>query len=145
MATADGNGLIEGLRPFIPPGAYQMRLIDWKTVMYNGRQPKVVLQLAVCSNGYMGTPLERWYNATRLIGKVGRHGGFAAPGSGDLLFEYVDITGNSPRRSDRINLSHLGDRLLLGHVETVVKNQRQRVRPIDLRYSVVRRLEKATV
>ena len=54
-----GEGFIEGMRALIPPGAYQVRLIEWHTVNYNGRQPKVVLMLSVCSNGHMGTPLER--------------------------------------------------------------------------------------
>ena len=142
--SVDGDGVIEGLRPLVPKGTYQLRLIEWETLMYNGRQPKVVLKLAVCSNGFMGVPLERWYNAKRLIGRVGRHGGFSAAGNGDLVYEFVDITGISPRRTDRINLSHLGDRLLLGHVDTVVVNYKQQSLPGELRYSIVRRLEKAT-
>ena len=140
-----GEGSIEGMRPLLPPGVYQVRLVDWQTLKYNGRQPKVVLKLAVCSNGFMGILLERWYNAKTLKGRVGRHGGFGAGWSGDLLREYVGITGISPRRCDRIYLSHLDGLLLLALVETVTVDFRQRPIPPELHYSVVRRLEKANV
>jgi hypothetical protein len=138
----DGEGIIDGVRPLIPPGKYQMRYSEHQTVKLFGRQAKVVVRLKVCTNGYVGVELERWYNAKRLIGKPARYGRFHVGQSCDLVREYAGIL-DLPRRFDRIPLSKLKDELLVGDVDTVTTDRNQRPLPQSLHYSVVRWLGRA--
>jgi len=134
-----------GLRPLIPPGTYELRAVRWATRMLFNRQPKVVLTLKVCTFGeFFGTELERWYNVRSLKGPPRRSGLFSAGRSGDLLREYVEITGMPIRRRDRIAFSHYRGLLLEGEVETVKCDRLQRPLHPELRYSVVRSLSAAS-
>lgn len=137
-ATVDG-----GLPPLIPEGPYHVRLLDWATVNLFGRRPKLVLYLSVCDQGeYFETRLERWYNVKALVGPPRRRGRFKLGRSSDFVREYAGLC-DRPFRPDRIALSWLQDKLLLGQVLTVKTDYRQRPLAPCLYYSTVKALSRA--
>jgi len=118
-----------------------MKLLDWQTMKYLARAPKVVLRLAVCEPGpYFELVIERWYNARSLVGKPRRRGQFVAGWSSDLYREYAAIVGK-PSRCDRLAISSLSDKLLIGTVDTVKCDRTQQPLHHSLHYSVVRQLK----
>lgn len=141
---AEGEGIVDEMQPLIPPGTYLMRYVDHRTVLMFGRQPKVVVRLDICTNGFVGTRVERWYNAKALIGKPARYGRFHAGRSSNLVREYAGIF-DLPRRFDRIALTKLEGLLLSGVVDTVTTDHQQRPLPKSVHYSVVKTIGRASI
>lgn len=140
---AEGEGVVDDMQPLIPPGTYLMRYVEHQTIrMFSGRQAKVVVRLEVCTNGFVGTKLERWYNVKELIGKPARFGRFRPGRSSDLVREFAGIF-DLPPRFDRIPLTKLKGVLLAGDVDTVTMDRNQRALPKSVCYSVVRRIARA--
>lgn len=129
--------------PLIPSGLYTLRMLEWRTVKYLGRVPKLVLRLSICDPGpHFEEILERWYNVKSLLGPPRQSGLFVPGWSSDLYRDYLLIAGRPPRR-DRLSLSKLKTVLLLGEVQTVTTDRIQRqLHPVQ-QYSVVRRLSRA--
>lgn len=138
VVAASAGEVDGGLPALVPPGEYRLRFETWSTVMLFGRQPKVVLKFRICDLGpHFELGLTRWYNATKLKGKVGRHGRFSVGWSSDLIRDYAKLVC-MPNRVDRINLDALRKLLIVGRVETVVKDRSQGALPESCQYSVVR-------
>ncbi len=139
--TSGGDCVIDGdFPPLLKPGSYHLRFNEWATVRYLGRQDKVVLWFTVLDYGpQFGSRLSRWYNAKRLVGPPRLRGRFVLGRSSELLRDYALLTDKAFRR-DRIALSHLEPLLLVGEVDTVQGDHRQRRIPKALQYSVIRTL-----
>lgn len=139
--VASAAGDVDGGMPaLVPPGDYRLKFETWSTVMLFGRQPKVVLRFRICDFGpHFELGLARWYNVTKLRGKVGRQGRFSVGWSSDLLRDFAKLV-SMPHRVDRINLDALSGLLIVGRVETVVKDRSQGVLPSACHYSVVREI-----
>ena len=140
-ATSRADCTIDGgIGPLLPPGQYQLRFDQWATVVYLGRQHKVVLWFTVLDYGpCFGTVLARWYNVKRLVGPPRRPGRFVAGRSSELLRDYARLLDKS-FRDDRIALSNFEPLLLVGGVDTVRQDHRQREIPKALHYSTIRSL-----
>lgn len=138
------NAVIDGyLPPLLPIGDYQMVYQGHETGMLFGRKPKLMVHLKIVEPGEaFESTVTRYYNITRVIGRLGRHGRFKVAPHGDFLFEYVQLFGTAVRRLDRIPMSAFENKILLGRVATVLSNRNQRQLPEPLRYSVVRELLK---
>jgi hypothetical protein len=138
---ANEGGSIDGQQPaLIPPGEYRVRFVDWSTGILFGRVPKVTIWFSVTDFGeYFESRLPRHYNATKLVGKQGRHGQFKVGRHSDLLLEFATLAG-FPNRTDRIALTQLQNMVIVALVETVTKNHRQQALPLGLHYSVIRKL-----
>lgn len=141
---AEGEGIVDDMQPLIPPGKYLMRYVEHQTLVMFARQPKVVIRLEICSNGFMGTRVERWYNVKALIGKPARYGRFHASRSCDLVREFAGIV-DLPRRFDRIPLTKLEGVLLVGEIDTVTTDRKQRPLPKSVHYSVVKTIGRASI
>jgi hypothetical protein len=141
FARINEGGEIEGgAPPLVPEGNYSLRFDTWSTCLMWGRQPKVVLSFTVTDYGpHFGTRLQRWYNVTRVIGKPGPKGRFKAGFSSDLLRELAACC-RPASRPDRVALTAYADRLVIGQVETVKRDSRQRAIPEVLWRSVIRSL-----
>ena len=127
----------------LPPGKYHLRFIDWFTVLYMRKQPKVELRFVVVEHGeHCGKRLSRWCNVKELIGKPRRRGRFKVGRSSDLLRDYARLVGGR-FRLDRMALSTLEPLTLVGQVETVERDRQQRDIPASVRYSTIRSLELA--
>ena len=141
----------ESMPALIPEGQYRLKLEHWRTCNKWGRQAKVDVVLSVIDGRYAGTRLTRHYNALRIIGKPMRSGKFAASFHGDLMREFVTVTGKRPPRLDRIPLSEMGRHILIGEVRTVKtyrraeRGQAPADRPDLLQYSIVAQILKREV
>lgn len=136
----DGEGVIEGLRPHIPPGIYQLAFISHHTMIFC-RGPKVVLRFRVIEQGpHFGVELERFYNVRQLLGKSGKNGRFKVGSSSDLVLEFCRVAYDRITRLDRLPLSAMKNFIIKGVVHTVVKNRNQKTLPDVLQYSVVKEL-----
>ena len=134
-----GDGEIERIPSFIPPGRYQLALVNWWTGVMFGRQQKLALNFVVADFGdHYLKPLSRWYNA-RLKGPGGTNGKFSVGWNSDLLKEYSQIL-DLPTRVDRIALSRYKNLVLVGEVATVTHDRSQAQRHSALQYSVIRKL-----
>ena len=135
-----GDGVVEGLRPHIPPGEYQLAFMRHHTTMFCGA-PKVVLRFRVTTMGpYFGIELERFYNARRLLGKVGKNGRFKVGSSSDLVLEFCRVAQDRITRLDRLPLSVMKNYIIKGVVHSVAKNRNQKELPEIMQYSVIREL-----
>ena len=122
----------------IPEGDYSLKFIGWRTWMYFGRQPKVVLDFAVVDMGpYFEVPLQRYYNAQRLIGRKGKNGGFKVGRSSDFLREFALVSNRPVRRLDRIPMTEYENSIIIGRVSTVKKSRNQKEIPELVQYSVI--------
>lgn len=107
--------------------------------MMFGRQGKLALHFAIVDMGdYFGVPLERWYNC-RIKGTTGRNGRFSVGWASDLVREYAALVG-MPARNDRIALMRYEPLVLTAEVETVETTRAQEKLPVELHYSVIRKL-----
>lgn len=132
--------VVEGLRPLIPPGVYQLAYIDHYTTLFR-KAVKVVMRFRVVDQGeYFGVVLERFYNAKRLIGKAGKNGRFKIGPSSDLLREFCSVAAGRVTRLDRLPLSAMKNWIIKGEVHTVEQSWRQEEIPQCARYSVIRKL-----
>ena len=120
----------------IPPGSYQLRYVGYQTrsIYMTG---KLYAYFKVLDFGpYFDTVLVRHYSCN-LKGRPKKNGKFEAGWRSKLMQEYVAIIGKRPDRKDRITMSRLRDRVILGTVATVEKASDQTPIPADLQYSVI--------
>jgi hypothetical protein len=133
------SGEIKHVPALVPEGIYRLRFLGWSTHILFQRAHKVALHFAVMDMGdHFGVRVLRWYNAT-VKAPIGQSGRFKVGWSSDLLREYARICG-MPTRADRIALSRYEPLLLLGKIETVDSTSQQEKLPLELQYSVVRKL-----
>lgn len=134
-------GIIEGVRPLIPPGDYQLAFVGHHTMIFC-RAPKVALRFRVIDQGpHFGTELERFYNVRRLVGKQGKNGKFKIGASSDLLLEFCRCAPDRVARLDRLPITALKQHIVIGEVHTVDRNRNQVELPEPLRYSVIKALK----
>jgi len=125
--------------PLIPPGEYELALVQWETLtLPQFRQsPKLKLIFRVLDMGpHFGVHLERWYNVARHIGKRGRSGGFKVGARSDAYREFCSLI-TAPMRPDRVPLGNLKREIVIGRVRTVTKDRKQRDIPEAAQYSVI--------
>jgi hypothetical protein len=133
------DGEIKQIPALVPEGIYRLRFLGWSTHILFQRAHKVALHFAVMDMGeHFGKRVLRWYNAT-VKAPIGQNGRFKVGWSSDLLREYATLVG-MPSRADRIALTRYEPLLLLGKIETVDSTSRQEKLPLELQYSVVRKL-----
>lgn len=129
---------------WVPDGDYSLRFTGWRTGLYFGKQPKVVLSFKITEFGeYFEWPLERFYNAKRLIGKPGKNGNFQVGRCSDLVRDFARVCPAPIKRLDRIPMSLLHDIAIIGEVETVTKGHDQKEIPQSVQYSKIARLVSA--
>jgi len=127
--------------PCIPSGKYRLAFDYFETAkMFN--HDKLVLSFKVIDFGdAFETPLKRFYNVDHLKGKPQKNGNFKATKGGDFMIEYLTVFPNYvPSRLDRINMEVFKDKVIIGKVKTVTKNNRQRQLPEPMQYSVIEQL-----
>lgn len=128
---------VEDFRPLIRPGIYEMALITYRTASYH-RSPKLVLKFRIVSYGeFFETEVERFYNVKSIKGKPGGKGFFKVGARGDFIREYCLISQASINRLDRIAMTPLFNVVVIGKIETVKLDSKQRSIPEQLRYSKV--------
>ena len=133
---------LEGERPvLLPPGNYDVEFVGFATSMLFTKAYKLRLQFKVVTMGeHFGTHISRFYNVTRLIGRVGQNGRFKVGFHGDFLREFSKLFG-TPVRLDRIPMTSFERKILLARVRTVEKaGTPPRWIPEGLRYSVISEL-----
>lgn len=122
----------------IPPGTYELEYTRYYAGIIHGA-PKVVLWFRVVTMGeYLHTPLARYYH----VKTIGKKGSFKAGWHSDLVREYARVLGQMPKRKDRIPLTRYEGLYVLGSIETVLKDRKQRDLPEVAHYSVIRELLK---
>jgi len=132
--------VVEGIRPLVPDGAYQLAYIDHRTMLFR-KAAKVVIRFRVVDQGpYFGMVLERFYNADRLIGKVGKNGRFKIGPSTDLYREFCSVAAGRVTRLDRLPLTAMKNWIIRAEVHTVGQSWRQEEIPEGAKYSVIRKL-----
>lgn len=142
LVVSNDGELVGDLPALLPPGKYQLALDHWKTSRLFGRAPKLALWFRVVQNGPQFEELvPRYYNVVSLKGKAGRGGRFQAAHGGDLARDYARLLA-LPARFDRFNLQALKSQIVIGHVDTVTADAKQRALAAASHYSVVRRLER---
>jgi len=127
----------------IDPGRYRLKFEFCETRMIFGHA-KIALRFTIADFGqFFGTPMTRWYNARRLIGRASRNGNFALSGKrSDLFIEHCELFDMRIPRLDRVPMSAFNNTYILAEVETVTKRHDQRSLPEQAQYSIVRRLLK---
>ena len=147
MRTTKSKGMTtEELSPLVKPGDYQLFYIGRYTAYLHGQSPKLALKFRIQDPGkFYGVELERWYNCKRLLGKPGNNGGFVPPRHGDFLLEYTTLFPLALTRDcrlDRISFTPFKNSIVIGKVNTVTRNSKQRELPETLQYSTIRELLK---
>ncbi len=123
----------------MPNGEYEIRYIDYETACFFGN-PKVILRCAIIEpEEFAGTPVERFYNVTRLTGPPCKYGNYVAPIRGDLFREFR-MAVKEPERRDRISFRSLKGKRLIAELETVKKDHHHNPLPEDAQYSRIARL-----
>ena len=133
-------GEVEGIRPHIPPGIYQLAYLGHYTMFFI-KAPKVVLRFRVIDQGScFGIELERFYNVKRLVGKKGKNGRFKVGSSSDLVLEFCRVSTGRITRLDRLPLGTMKSVIIRGIVGTVETNRNQKTLPELMKYSKVKEL-----
>ena len=125
----------------IPEGRYLVKCHGWITGMFFGKQPKVVLECSIADLGqFFEVPIQRHYNAQRLIGRPGKNGRCAIGRSSDCLREFALVAERRPERLDRVPLSDFQKHILHVEVATVEQGRDGRPVPEMVQYSVIKRI-----
>lgn len=136
---ARAEGEIDYIPALVPPGIYSLKFTHWWTGIMFGRSQKLALCFKTVDFGEnFDTEVRRWYNV-KVRGRTGRNGQFSAGWGSDLLREYVAIIGTR-KRNDRIALNAYSGLIVRAEVGTVNSTRTQEKLPIDLQYSVIRKL-----
>lgn len=122
--------------PFVPPGEYQLAFRGHRTSNVFGAH-KVAFYFRIVTPGPgFGAELARWYR----IRKVLTDKRFVFGWHGELVREFAILFGARPSHADRFPISRFKDVLVVGRVETVTADHRQRPLPQPMAYSVIREL-----
>jgi hypothetical protein len=114
----------------IPAGEYAVAYIGHHlTFMFN--TGKVFIRFRIVAGEYAGRELYRAFNVKM---KNKRH--FTVAQSSALYREFCTLSGRRERR-DRIDLCRLRNTVIRANVRVVTHDQKQRVLPLFLQYSVV--------
>lgn len=135
--------LIDGdLPPLIKPGEYEVVLVQYRTGMFFGRAPKLVLSFQIIQPGEgFEAVLDRYYNVQRIIGKPGRNGAFKVGKRSDFLRDLCTVFPSvNVRRLDRIPMSCFDGVIIKARVDTVTHDTKQAFIPKPLQYSKVSKL-----
>lgn len=132
----DGGGVISGICALVPDGEYEVRYVDYETARFFGN-PKVILHCAiVVPEAYAGTPVDRFYNVSKLIGPPKVFGNFDAPMRGDLVREFRRVV----KEPDRISFVPLRNKRLIVEIETVTTDYEHNMLSREDQYSRIKRL-----
>lgn len=130
--------------PLIPEGEYRVAFDYFKTALYFGSSPKLVLCFHVVDMGsFFETPLARWYPVAQVGRKPSRGGLFKIKGQTSIfLIEYLRCLPGigRPRRLDRIPMSEWPKHTYLARVKNVTRNSKQVELPPELQYSKIESL-----
>jgi hypothetical protein len=130
--------------PLIPEGHYEMRLVSQEVRMIF-QQPRLVLKLRICEMGpHFGKILFRYYNVERFTKSAkGKVAVMKHKPRGDFMIEYCTLLPGTGRlRLDKVPMTPLYDKVIIGEVVTVKKNNQHKPLPEALQYSKVGRLVK---
>ena len=120
----------------VPDGEYELSYQHYKTWLYQGRYPKVVVAFRIFDLGeHNDKPVMAYYNA-KIKGKPRKNGQFTAGWRSRLMWDYAQCFGK-PARKDRITMSRFKHHLVKAQVRTVTHNSGQKKYPSGLEYSVV--------
>jgi hypothetical protein len=122
----------------IPPGDYELEYVNFYTGIIHGGSKLAIRFRVVTMGAYFHVGLARYYH----VQKVGKKGYFKAGWHSDLVREYTRIIGVRPQRRDRIPLTRYKGLYIIGRVQTVVRDRKQRELPEPSHYSVVSELVK---
>lgn len=133
--VTDAGSIVGPLYVEIPVGVYGVSMTYWETARAFG-VPKVAITFYVISpEAYASTPLVKWYRV-KAIDEHGKRGGRFQVGPLQLLVaDHVRLLGPLTRAGVSLDAWRTLD--LRAHVETVES-------ATGLRYSVIRRLERAS-
>lgn len=139
----DMDCLINGELPeLIKPGEYEMTLCDYRTDLFFGKAPKLVMSFKILDLGEaFEMILPKYYNILEIMGKSGGKGAFKVGKRSDFLrdfsrlFPHVNIRG-----LDRFPISYFQGVIIRGVVTTVTHDAKQHLIPKSLQYSKVSKL-----
>jgi hypothetical protein len=118
----DGFGQVICENVLVPPGEYLVRYLRYWTAIYWDK-PKVFVEFSIVSpEEHAGLPVERMYNAAKLLGPPRNSGNFRPAPRGTLLREYRRLMGD-PGRLDRISFAQLTSKDILAKITTVTKDR----------------------
>ena len=122
----------------VPDGEYELAVVEWETKKIF-KSEKLYLKFRVVTPGeYFGRVIPMYFNV-EIVGKPSKNGHFKVRGKGDFARMFAEVFGWSGR-PDRLPMSRLENRVLVGAVRTVTKGRDQRDIPKPCRYSVVDRI-----
>lgn len=138
--TGDTFEIAGPFRPLVEPNTYDLVYHHHETILYQGKQPKLVVWFKIVSCGpAFETILPRYYNLAAIKGQPRKNGRIKPGRASDFVREYALLFG-LPKRLDRIPMDRFRDAVILGKVRTVKTDYRQRSTPQPLQYSVVAEL-----
>ena len=127
--------------PLLKPGKYDLAFEGWQTRVYFRRSPKVALWFHIVDQGSnFGIRVPRYYNATRLKGRLGKNGAFVVAGNSDFAREYARLFNAKIPRRDRRPMARFEKHIIVGRIRTVEHDSLGRRIPEPIRYSVVAEL-----
>lgn len=134
------GALAEDARPWIPEDTeLELKYLDYSTVVMFSA-PKLVVRFTVMTMGeHFEAVLERWYRVRQLKGKPKKYGNFTVGASSDYYRDYCRLLG-TPARKDRLSLTPLKHKVVMGSCRTVTVDSSQRALPEPTRYSVLEKL-----
>lgn len=142
-ASKNLDCLISGeLTELIKPGDYEMTLADYRTELFFGKAPKLVLFFRIIELGEaFGTVLPKYYNLLEIVGKPGKKGVFKVGKRSDFLRDFCTLFPQvNIRRLDRFSISYFQKVIIRGRVTTVTHDTKQNLIPKPLQYSKVSKL-----
>lgn len=127
---------------YIEPGKYDLVYLHHETVFMFKKAAKLVIWFRVVTQGkYFGIKVPRFYNVNRIIGKPQKNGGFKVGRRSDFFHEYDRLFHAPDRRLDRIPVhGRFSKVIIVGRIDVVKQNYKQRDVSEASRYSVVREL-----
>lgn len=135
--------VISGELPeLIKPDEYDMTLINYRTELFFGKAPKLVMFFKILELGEaFELILPKYYNVLEIMDKPGKKVAFKAGRSSDFLRDFSTLFPHvNIRRLDRFPISYFQGVIIRGVVTTVTHDAKQRLIPKSLQYSKVSKL-----
>ncbi len=127
---------------YIKPGKYELSYLRHETAFMFKKAAKLVMWFQIITQGeYFGLAVPRFYNVNRIIGKPQKNGRFKVGRRSDFFHEYDELFKAPDRRLDRLSVyGKFSKVIVIGRIDTVKQNYRQRKLSESSRYSVIKEL-----
>lgn len=139
-APNDFGNLYDDFWPLVPEGIYTAGYVGYD-LAYAFSEPRLFLEVVLLDPGdNFGKHLFRAYRMLKIW--PGRKKGpkFKYARHSDFIFEMCRIGGERIKRPDRVTPNLLRDITFKARVETVESDYKQREKPEQLQYSVIREI-----